>query len=141
MKWNLIPTLSEGIREFLLVSVTLYRTLLLFNKIIINVFRLIQMMTDIYKKNKNSKPDSVGVKNLQRDPEGSEVSDRNNFDSLVVGVELLPVEEPLEVRLSPSVDWVEFDHALFKDLISAIFNFLEKCAHFFRSIQYFDIFD
>ena len=80
------------------------------------------MMTDIYKKNKNSKPDSVGVKNLQRDPEGSEVSDRNNFDSLVVGVELLPVEEPLEVRLSPSVDWVEFDHALFKDLIVAQFS-------------------
>lgn len=65
----------------------------------------------------------MGVKNLQRNPEGSEVSDRNNFDSLVVWVELLPVEEPLEVRLSPSVDWVEFDHALFKDLISAIFNF------------------
>ena len=69
---------------------------------------------------------------MQRNPEGSEVSDRNDFDSLVVWVELLPVEEPLEVRLSPSVDWVEFDHALFKDLMSAIFNFL-KSVHIFSA--------
>ena len=66
----------------------------------------------------------MGIKNFQRNPEGSEVSDGNNFDSLVVWVELLSVEEPLEVRLSPSVDWVEFDHALFKDLIRFFVNFL-----------------
>ena len=49
---------------------------------------------------------------MQHAPERSEKSDRYDFDSLIVWVKLFSVQEPLEVRLGPAVDGVEFHSAL-----------------------------
>ena len=56
------------------------------------------------------------------DSEGSEETNRDNFDSFVFCVAFVAVEEPLEMRLRPIVDWIELDHALEFDVLGSILD-------------------
>lgn len=54
--------------------------------------------------------------------EGSNTANGDDFNTLIVSIKLFAVEEPLEVRLSPTVDGIELDDASEFNVLSSVWN-------------------